>query len=327
MNREEALAETVVGKYGLRPPVDVLSLAKRFADVEYDSIPGSCDGLVLGLDGRGTRPLILVERSDHPTRQRFTLAHELGHLLLPWHLGGAFACDTATDHPDFSLAANFEPEANRFAAELLLPSAWLDALISSRRDEKVGDLVRNVLDAGVSTWVASFRLTERLPRGHVFAVIDSGDGKVVLSGETRGTGIGPPPQGVQLDRDRLDSFASEVEEVEVGSRRVIWWTYRGQADNFTAPEGDSRLLLKELAQRHGTSNDSARQLVQRCNGIVGFAYGTARREGETNAAHLYAVLRGRFAKKRGFPADLLEDPEFDAWLRLRATELGDQPGR
>ena len=327
MNREEALAETVVGKYGLRPPVDVLSLAKRFADVEYDSIPGSCDGLVLGLDGRGTRPLILVERSDHPTRQRFTLAHELGHLLLPWHLGGAFACDTATDHPDFSPAANFEPEANRFAAELLLPSAWLDALISSRHDEKVGNLVRNVLDAGVSTWVASFRLTERLPRGHVFAVVDSGDGKVVLSGETRGTGIGAPPQGVQLDRDRLDSFASEVEEVEVGSRRVIWWTYRGQADNFTAPEGDSRLLLKELAQRHGTSSDSARQLVQRCNGIVGFAYDTARREGETNAAHLYAVLRGRFAKKRGFPAGLLEDPEFDAWLRLRAAELGNQPGR
>lgn len=282
---------------------------------------------MLGLAGRRPKPLILVEKSDHPTRQRFTLAHELGHLLLPWHLGGAFACDTATDHPDFSPAANFEPEANRFAAELLLPSAWLDALISSRHDEKVGDLVRNVLDAGVSTWVASFRLTERLPRGHVFAVVDSGDGKVVLSGETQGTGIGAPPQGVQLDRDRLDSFASEVEEVEVGSRRVIWWTYRGQADNFTAPEGDSRLLLKELAQRHGTSNDSARQLVQRCNGIVGFAYGTARREGETNAAHLYAVLRGRFAKKRGFPASLLEDPEFDAWLQLRAAELGDQPGR
>lgn len=278
---------------------------------------------MLGLDGRGTRPLILVERSDHPTRQRFTLAHELGHLLLPWHLGGAFACDTATDHPDFSPTANFEPEANRFAAELLLPSAWLDALISSRRDEKVGDLVRSVLGAGVSTWVASFRLTERLPRGHVFAVVDSGDGKVVLSGETQGTGIGAPPQGVQLDRDRLDSFASEVEEVEVGSRRVIWWTYRGQADNFTAPAGDSRLLLKELAQRHGTSNDPARQLVQRCNGIVGFAYDTARREGETNAAHLYAVLRGRYAKKRGFPASLLEDPEFDAWLQLRAAELGD----
>jgi hypothetical protein len=283
--------------------------------------------LVLGLDGRGTRPLILVERSDHPTRQRFTLAHELGHLLLPWHLGGAFACDTATDHPDFSPAANFEPEANRFAAELLLPSTWLDALISSRRDEKVGDLVRNVLDAGVSTWVASFRLTERLPRGHVFAVVDSGDGKVVLSGETRGTGIGPPPQGAQLDRERLDRFASEVEEVKIGSRQVLWWTYRGQAEDFVAPAGDSGVLLNELTQQHGPRGDPPRRLAQRCNGVVAYAYDMAQRAGETDPARLYTVFRGRFAKKRGLPHGLIDDPDFDAWLRLRAAELGDQPGR
>jgi hypothetical protein len=269
----------------------------------------------------------LVERSDHPTRQRFTLAHELGHLLLPWHLGGAFACDTATDRPDLSPAANFEPEANRFAAELLLPSAWLDALISSRHDEKVGDLVRNVLDAGVSTWVASFRLTERLPRGHVFAVVDSGDGKVVLSGQTRGTGIGPPPQGAQLDRERLDRFASEVEEVKTGSRRVLWWTYRGQADDFTAPAGDSGALLKELTQRYGTQADPSRRLAQRCNGTVAYAYDMARRDGEADPARLYTVFRGRFAKKRGLPRGLIDDPEFDAWLRLRAAELGDQPRR
>lgn len=282
---------------------------------------------MLGLDGRGTRPLILVERSDHPTRQRFTLAHELGHLLLPWHLGGAFACDTATDHPDFSPAANFEPEANRFAAELLLPSTWLDALISSRRDEKVGDLVRNVLDAGVSTWVASFRLTERLPRGHVFAVVDSGDGKVVLSGETRGTGIGPPPQGAQLDRERLDRFASEVEEVKIGSRQVLWWTYRGQAEDFVAPAGDSGVLLNELTQQHGPRGDPPRRLAQRCNGVVAYAYDMAQRAGETDPARLYTVFRGRFAKKRGLPHGLIDDPDFDAWLRLRAAELGDQPGQ
>jgi hypothetical protein len=282
---------------------------------------------VLGLDGRRPKPLILVERSDHPTRQRFTLAHELGHILLPWHLGGAFACDTATDRPDLSPAANFEPEANRFAAELLLPSAWLDALISSRHDEKVGDLVRNVLDAGVSTWVASFRLTERLPRGHVFAVVDSGDGKVVLSGETRGTGIGPPPQGAQLDRERLDRFASEMEEVKTGSRRVLWWTYRGHADDFTAPAGDSGVLLKELTQQYGTQADPPRRVAQRCNGTVAYAYDMARRDGETDPARLYTVFRGRFSKKRGLPHGLIDDPDFDAWLRLRAAELGDQPGR
>ena len=135
--------------------------------------------------------------------------------------------------------------------------------------------------------MASFRLTERLPRGHVFAVVDSGDGKVVLSGETRGTGIGPPPQGAQLDRERLDRFASEVEEVKTGSRRVLWWTYRGQADDFTAPAGASGVVLKGLAQQYGTQVDPPRKLAQRCNGVVAYAYDTARRDGETDPARLY----------------------------------------
>jgi hypothetical protein len=87
--------------------------------------------------------------------------------------------------------------------------------------------------------------------------------------------------------------------------------------------GASGLLLKELTQRHSTQADPSRQLSQRCNGIVAYAYDTAQREGETDPARLYTVFRGRFAKKRGLPHGLIEDPEFDAWLRLRAAELGD----
>lgn len=321
LNREEALAETVIGRFALRPPVDVERLARRFADVEYDSIPGSCDGLVLGLEGHRAKPLILVERSDHRTRQRFTLAHELGHLLLPWHLGANFACDTSHDRADLWQASYYEPEANRFAAELLVPSAWLDGLIDARGDESVSDLVSQVLDADVSTWVASFRLAERLPSGHVFAVVDSSD-KVIVSGQTNGTGIGAPTQDQPLERNRLDKFASAVEEIPTASRTMIWWTFRGASGEFSAPAGDSRNVLKEIAQRHGTAADPPRRLIQRCGGILGYANGVAQKEKETDAARLYSIFKGRFAKERGLPPDLTEDPEFDVWLRLRAAELG-----
>jgi hypothetical protein len=63
------------------------------------------------------------------------------------------------------------------------------------------------------------------------------------------------------------------------------------------------------------------------SGIVAYAYDMARRDGETDPARLYTVVRGRFAKKRGLPHGLIDDPEFDTWLRLRAAGLGDERGR
>jgi hypothetical protein len=198
----------------------------------------------------------------------------------------------------------------------------VDELIANRGDERVEDLVAEVLGAGVSTWVASFRLAERLPSGHVFAVVDSA-GNVILSGQTKGTGIGAPTQGQPLQRARLDNFATEVEEVDTASRTIIWWTFRGASESYVAPAGDSRTVLRALAQRHGTSTESPERIVQRCGGILGYAHGVAKQERNTDAATLYPTFKGRFAKERGFPPSLIEDPEFDVWLRLRASELGD----
>ncbi|MFD9863406.1 ImmA/IrrE family metallo-endopeptidase [Streptomyces alboflavus] len=74
-----------------------------------------------GLDGlswdTGDFRLILVGRTDVWTRQRFTLAHELGHIL----------AGDATDHPLAEQVApsmdqgQAEIRANAFAAELLMP--------------------------------------------------------------------------------------------------------------------------------------------------------------------------------------------------------------
>ncbi len=55
------------------------------------------------------RPMIVLSRKGNPMRQRFSVAHELGHLLL---------------HPDPAPGSGVhEREANTFAAELLMPAA------------------------------------------------------------------------------------------------------------------------------------------------------------------------------------------------------------
>ncbi len=276
---------------------------------------------MVGLQGSRARPLILVHKGDAEARRRFTLAHELGHVLLPWHLGANFACDTSDRSVDQWAAGTSEPEANRFAAELLVPSAWLDDRISARGDDSVADLVSEVLEAKVSIWVAAFRLGERLPRGHVFALIGA-DMKVILSGETPSTGIGPPRVGEVLDRARLDRFASDVENIPIGSGQMIWWTFRSRPGELEVPDGDSTALLNKLLTRHRPAGQSVEELLRSCNGILGYAADQARRAGENDPAQLYAVFQGRFAKSRKLPEGLIADPEFDVWLRLRASELG-----
>lgn len=73
-------------------------------------------------------PIIGVNSLDSPRRQRFTIAHEIGHLLLhppeEIHVDKgfvlAFRDDTSGNAVDYR-----EIEANQFAAELLMPLSFL----------------------------------------------------------------------------------------------------------------------------------------------------------------------------------------------------------
>lgn len=65
----------------------------------------------------GNTTTIAYNKTKHPHRQRFTVAHEIGHLLLG---------HTKDDIPiDFDSSDPEEIEANKFAAELLMPLAML----------------------------------------------------------------------------------------------------------------------------------------------------------------------------------------------------------
>ena len=76
---------------------------------------------------KGARPIIGVNSLHHPNRQRFTIAHEVGHLVLHRHL---IADHVHVDKRFLVLLRDansatgtqrMEMEANRFAAELLMP--------------------------------------------------------------------------------------------------------------------------------------------------------------------------------------------------------------
>lgn len=314
----------MVERFGLVPPVDLQLIAETCADVEYDAIPGRCDGLVIGLHGPRDRPLILLDDgTPHQRRQRFTFAHELGHVLLPWHLGD-YLCDTTrwvSEERRHSAVA--EVQANRFAAHLLVPDEWLADLVEREGVEQVLPLIEAIEDAEVSTPVACLRAITQLPPGFVFAIEDS-TREVVLSGRSDGTKVPAPQRGAALVRDRLDGAAMEVEESRYGSRRVIWWSFRAEALPEKGDITDDRTaadVFAGLLQRH--AGDEAEQMRNNLSGIIGYANGVARRAGTTSSGALYAFFRSRFASDRPLPDELVNDPDFDTWLLKRAEELGD----
>ena len=102
------------------PPVDVRALAELCgALVLVQKFPDALSGLVVELDAGA---VIGVNARHPPVRQRFSIAHELGHHLLRhserFHIdidGGAA--------PDQDYES--ERTANEFAAELLMPRRFL----------------------------------------------------------------------------------------------------------------------------------------------------------------------------------------------------------
>jgi Zn-dependent peptidase ImmA (M78 family) len=113
-----------------KPPVPVEALAKQQgARIRYRAFDGEVSGVLI----RDNEQRIIGVHSEQPrVRQRFTIAHELGHLAL--HTGGPVVVEhlwrgaRVNWRDGASRGANDREEiqANQFAAALLMPRDWLE---------------------------------------------------------------------------------------------------------------------------------------------------------------------------------------------------------
>jgi Zn-dependent peptidase ImmA (M78 family) len=114
-------------------PVEELAAAVNVVELrelETDGFEGA-----LLTDANKTKGAILYKAGARCPRRRFTIAHELGHFLMPSHKGDEHC--TEADLREMRLDEDHrrrEAEANRFAAGLLMPRPWF-----SRDMEKLGD--------------------------------------------------------------------------------------------------------------------------------------------------------------------------------------------
>lgn len=130
MKRAELKAQQVLEQAGIRKaPIVVEEILMRFGiRVRSEPFDGDISGM-LYRDADGKRAVIGVNANHSSHRQRFTIAHELGHYLL--HRGRPMIVDKTVrvnrrDRTSSMATDREEIEANAFAAELLMPRNLVD---------------------------------------------------------------------------------------------------------------------------------------------------------------------------------------------------------
>lgn len=120
----ELYAQDILSSLNLTPPVDVFKVCEAYGlNVNYENISFAEALLIVS---QGKKNIIINDKSIvYAPRQRFSIAHEVGHFFIPWH-GNVCTC---MHIGDFSSEDIEENEADVFASELLIPTnALLDKI-------------------------------------------------------------------------------------------------------------------------------------------------------------------------------------------------------
>ncbi|MGJ9460470.1 ImmA/IrrE family metallo-endopeptidase [Oceanobacillus sp. CF4.6] len=217
--REKKLAKLILKKYSLSPPIDIHTLIEKYAVYEEANLPNDVDAIcIMNIE----RPLVILDRFKSENRKRFTLAHELGHLIIPWHQG-MISCHTdQDDRVDGDSYHNMENEANSFASELLMPSDWLENIITNNDNKSLDEIIDIVSDnAQVSKSAAFFSLRNHLPSGYFFFINNKQLGFHSLK-RSEGTNIVIPTVNNTYDINWLKSCSIDQGVLSFNSLDIYW---------------------------------------------------------------------------------------------------------
>ena len=133
-SRASQIARKVLATHHvMKAPVPIEKIVGHYAEVVFEDLPDDISGMLVPLPScaKTLQWAVVVNAGHAKVRQRFTLAHELGHILLHKyttpHADGRvrvrFRDDNSSRGSDYE-----EIEANRFAAELLMPERMIRSL-------------------------------------------------------------------------------------------------------------------------------------------------------------------------------------------------------
>jgi Zn-dependent peptidase ImmA (M78 family) len=235
MRPEEKFAQRLLERHNIVPPYNLESLVSLYAKMDFLDFPIEADGISLGLK-QSDKPIIYINSSRPEVRQRFTMAHELGHIIIPWHIGNIVShTDIVKDEQRLNSDLHdneyreIEYEANRFAAELLIPTSWIKRLF-----EKIdifsfeGALLEAIKQSGTSRDTTLIKVFNALPPGYTCAEIGH-DRTVVNSFMSPGTQV--YKLGINTDcASEPYSIYKEKISFKLGDKNYILWSFQNSIE-------------------------------------------------------------------------------------------------
>jgi Zn-dependent peptidase ImmA (M78 family) len=126
-NQPERYAQDIHSSLQLEIPVDMNKVCEAFGiKVHNEDLANAEAFLVVS---NGNKSILINDRKIlYVARQRFSIAHEVGHFFIPWH-NISCACNSIGD---FDIEDITEREADIFASELLIPTKLLESRLLSK---------------------------------------------------------------------------------------------------------------------------------------------------------------------------------------------------
>jgi len=207
------------------PPINLERVAALWPGVRISRENIDNEGYIIDLGIQGAE--ILVKATDSPARQRFTVAHELGH----WILANGGRASGQPPRVSVQSFASKERWCDRFAVHLLMPAAWITEQLGSRSaDAVVERILRGHLVYGVSPLAFRLRVSE-LTAISIYELVVS-------------------RRGVSVAR-RYESPLVSKPALSSGLRLVVTGLLKGEERNATINVTKELVALQKVARRTG----------------------------------------------------------------------------
>ena len=157
---EQIVDEIVRQNPDLPLPVPVEDLARLAGITKIDAFStGGFEGALVTNAAKSEGAIFYSGRSPK-ARQRFTVGHELGHFLLPWHRRSSFQCVSEDVGFSSTTKTEWEVQANEFAAALLMPPSVVKRRLQALGEPELAHILRLRDEFGTSTEMTARRLVE-----------------------------------------------------------------------------------------------------------------------------------------------------------------------
>ncbi len=217
----ELYAQAFVSRYGANVSARLFEIAARLSlTVKYVDVT-TFDGALIRVKGADRGKVLLNGNVPEAGRRLFTLAHEVGHFIMPGHGREASLCRAADIETwDASVRAT-EREANEFAASILMPEAVCRPFVREEPSMRVVDAMREACGTSLTATLV------RYVRMSSFAVamvrVEGGVVKWAIRGPEFGAAIKRGP--VHRESFAADAVAGRAVPQDFESVPATAWLY------------------------------------------------------------------------------------------------------